>query len=539
MFGLEEYYNGLLIEAKSPEEIKKILEYQFVQGKGVPQNVLDYVFSIDPTNKKTYTRWVLMQWENSQNTIVEAVKNGKLQQLFNTFKERETSGLNLVSMPSIEKAMEYVKEPDPILDGNQDKSLPENQYEVVFNSAEWAIAVPHTFEADKKLGMGCKWCTAGAFGENDNSWWRKYSAIGPLWVNFDKREKEIGPKDRKEYPYKRYQFLFEFRNGYGEMMDANDCRINFEEINMPEDVIEFYRSKNPEYIKTLERCINYDNEDGAWQLDANDGWRDEDQAWEEYNEERYNLKIQVFDNLYLAPEQNDDMNLECPYRLYEEDDFSDSPVEGTFDKDNCIVDSCDDYALLKRTDGVYVFCDYEDYFVANFARDFDNVMILLNASLMIIVPESENENGWTVAKIRLNSYNGIADILVNGQITQLANEHSMNGLAIEVCYKGSTSITDNSHDSLNAIGMKKNDYKKYYEHCLLWYNGEQIVTIIPQDIPLDDMFTAVFENGRLLIQSSGKQYPLKNRFYEQKQITETFNRIYKSIIDAELHRYDD
>ena len=41
MFGFDEIYNDLLLEAKSPEEIKKILEYQFVQGKGVPQEILD------------------------------------------------------------------------------------------------------------------------------------------------------------------------------------------------------------------------------------------------------------------------------------------------------------------------------------------------------------------------------------------------------------------------------------------------------------------------------------------------------------------
>ena len=41
MFGFDEIYNDLLLEAKSPEEIKKILEYQFVQGKGIPQEILD------------------------------------------------------------------------------------------------------------------------------------------------------------------------------------------------------------------------------------------------------------------------------------------------------------------------------------------------------------------------------------------------------------------------------------------------------------------------------------------------------------------
>ena len=41
IYGLDEYYNGLIEEAKSPEEIKKVLEYQFVEGKGIPKDVVD------------------------------------------------------------------------------------------------------------------------------------------------------------------------------------------------------------------------------------------------------------------------------------------------------------------------------------------------------------------------------------------------------------------------------------------------------------------------------------------------------------------
>ena len=64
IYGLDEYYSGLIEEAKSPEEIKKILEYQFVQGKGVPRHVFVDIFNIDPTKKKSYTRWVLSHMSN-------------------------------------------------------------------------------------------------------------------------------------------------------------------------------------------------------------------------------------------------------------------------------------------------------------------------------------------------------------------------------------------------------------------------------------------------------------------------------------------
>ena len=86
MFGLDEIYIELLNEAKSPEEIRKILHYQFVDGKGVPEDIFESVLSVDPTKKKNYTRWVLMQWENSAKQISHAVKMGQIKELFDYFE---------------------------------------------------------------------------------------------------------------------------------------------------------------------------------------------------------------------------------------------------------------------------------------------------------------------------------------------------------------------------------------------------------------------------------------------------------------------
>ena len=120
MFGFDEIYNDLLLEAKSPEEIKKILEYQFVQGKGVPQEILDRVFAIDPTKKKTYTKWVLMQWEHEKENIASSLKNGRRAELFRYCQERANSGLNLLGMKSFESALDMLPDVDPILSKTDD-----------------------------------------------------------------------------------------------------------------------------------------------------------------------------------------------------------------------------------------------------------------------------------------------------------------------------------------------------------------------------------------------------------------------------------
>lgn len=345
LFGLDEMYNELLLEAKSPEEIKKILEYQFVQGKGVPQMVLDKIFEIDPTKKKTYTKWVLMQWGNEKDNIMQSLKDGHLQDMFKYFQERANNGLNLLGMKSFEEAMRVVPraEKDPIFTPipENEKDDPKNDFDIVYDSAEWRVAVPHTYQADEKLGEGCKWCTAGAFG-NGEYYFKTYSESGPLWINFDKRKSEIGWGNGIEYPYTRYQFCFE-HGARGEMMDSRDDRIKVSEMDIPQDVIDFYASKNPHYAEIL--TDDYD----------------EDAVWERYENERYEHTILLKEPVYshyelrLMPTYNEDnphIQDTDPYEMYNEDDTHDSIDGVQYPDESYIYDRCDGYAMaVMKSDG--------------------------------------------------------------------------------------------------------------------------------------------------------------------------------------------
>lgn len=345
MYGIEEMYEHLLLEAKSTEEIKKIYEYQFLP-KGVPQEVIDRVFEIDPTRKKSYTKWVLLQWGNSSKQILEALNNGRMEKMFHTFQERAGSGLQLAAMKNFDEAMSMLPDDDPIFNKEGDPDAPENQFDIVYDSPEWRIALPHTYEADKKLGQGCRWCTAGAFGDNDG-YWKRYSASGPLWVNFDKTKSEICPMDHKEYPYKRYQFCFEHGNWAGELMDSNDDRIDISNIGMPEGAIEFYREQNERYAEIIENGSEATTEE----------------RYEEYYDARaahsYTL-IQV-DNQYLdlMPEESDDYNMNfdgCEYYVYDTSWDSSDPVDWTeYDPDDCIAFSPNEDNRRHEDDDIYPF----------------------------------------------------------------------------------------------------------------------------------------------------------------------------------------
>lgn len=485
IYGLDEFYSGLIEEAKSPEEIKKILDYQFVQGKGVPREVLDSVFDIDPTKKKSYTRWVLMQYDRYGEEILKAIRSGKLERMFKTFKERasdsENGGLDLTNMESFEKAMEYVPDIDPCLTKEGDPNSPENDFDVIYDTDEWTIAVPHTYEANRKLGRGCRWCTAGAFGDNDY-YWNRYSPAGPIFVNYDRRHSEVAPKDHKEYPYTRYQFLFEWQNWAGELMDSNDERVDFETVDMPEDVIEFYGEQNPKYKDMIEN-----------------GSGDPQERWEDYNDDRVDMAITVLDgdseDLCLLPEQNDEMNLNTDYMLYSSDDFSDSYDTYYFSGPDSLVARGIDgkSALLKdiRDRYIYAWIDEDDYISVgkednHWVDPSGEVIFILGDNKLCIMPRNGHIDATTVI-VDLYKYFGdsyIGNVEINPQISQIAMDNGIEGYHGLVC---------------------EISFEDLY-HGLFMYDGYDAVTMIKKDIPQADMFEAVADNGNICIKGASFDY---------------------------------
>ena len=76
----------LLLEGKSPEEILSMLKYKF---KNVPENIIEQIFNLDPTKKKSYTQWVLTHWQDESRLIQDMIRNGKLKKVFDYIFERK------------------------------------------------------------------------------------------------------------------------------------------------------------------------------------------------------------------------------------------------------------------------------------------------------------------------------------------------------------------------------------------------------------------------------------------------------------------
>lgn len=233
----------LLLEGKSPEEILSMLKYKF---KNVPENIIEQIFNLDPTKKKSYTQWVLTHWQEESRLIQDMIRNGKLKKVFDYIFERKD--IQLQAYKTVKEmatallgATEEAIEVDDVDLLTKDSDGPENDFNIVFRSGNWIIAVPNTYQADAKLGVGSNWCTAGGNGNyNGKMYFDRYLADygGCYFVNFNTAASERG-EDGKVYPYKRYQFHFESK----QFMNIHDDPVNLEDIDMPQEAYEFYESK--------------------------------------------------------------------------------------------------------------------------------------------------------------------------------------------------------------------------------------------------------------------------------------------------------
>ena len=237
-------YERLIEEGRDPVEV---LRYKY---QDVPSRILDAVISIDPTKKKSYSQWVLSKWHDESGKISEYINDGRLQRLF-AFMHRQKA-VQAQSLPSVEGAVEMYVPNFPVWHKTEeptvwvanigkmvDSSLA-NDFDIVYQSNEWMVAVPNTYEAECQLGEGMHWCTANAFG-NGKSYYMQYLRDygGKYYVNIDLREGETSKDNGKEYPYTRYQFHFESN----QFMDQHDDPISFDSLSMPDDVCDFYESE--------------------------------------------------------------------------------------------------------------------------------------------------------------------------------------------------------------------------------------------------------------------------------------------------------
>jgi hypothetical protein len=442
----------------------------------VPEDIFNYVLDIDPTKKKSYTQWTLMQWPNKSELIKNLIENKKLNEIFSYFKKRAGDGLDLTKI-SLDKAVVNLPSYDPILwNKPNDES---GEYKIIYNTPEWVIAVPHSYEASKYLSTGCKWCTANAYG-NGEYYYKEYTRKGNLYINFDKRRSEVCPVDNKEYPYKRYQLMFE----EDEFKDSRNESFSLDEIDMPEEVIDFYGE------------ISEDYKDKLLYMDNLEALRDR------YDQERCNRAIYNENGLIVIPEyKHDDFHISeyDDYYVYNWDDLTDPIGSDPVDKEKPI------YRL------------YDSRHLVIFNQKALNRVVFYNSNNTYWSCGGELLKEWVIDTkigkigfVTTNSYHAILS-------------HNSKDYALEESFNDVVNI-NNIKDITPDIEIPGYNYGVFlqveYDNNIkgVLYvdmdNGYIDIRIL-KDIPDGDDFTFIEKNGEIYIHSKIQDYIVDGRCYNE------------------------
>lgn len=489
-------FERLIEEGKDPVEI---LKYKY---QDVPSDIIDHIISIDPTKKKSYSQWVLSKWNDESSSIVKYLKNGKLSRLFSFLKKQ--NAVQAKSFPSVAGAVEmYVpdypvwhksKEPTVYVDNIKKEVSSElaNDFDILYSSDEWMVIVPNTYEAECQLAEGMHWCTANAFG-NGKSYYRQYlnDYGGKYYVNVDLRKGETSHDNGKEYPYTRYQFHFE-SNQY---KDQYDNQIQIEDIDIPEELYEFYENEG---------------------YDLND-CRDEETIYEYYMEQRYNDGYCITPGLLMFPEFDHDYvyhepDADTEYFIFDDEDNED-PI---------------DYRAFKNPlhhNDVFVVQNPDRYYIMNDAKG-ERVILIRDINYR---ERGYNTREWGVYDL-IGDYVEVADCVFGITTNPAENKKAFCLFSTN----GNTYINniDIEADSDFKIELRGEDEEgncyietigKYHSLFVVSPDrgaGEFIECIVKADIPKNGERFVVNENG--VIEGKFKNYRLDGEYSEEEKNFEDY-----------------
>jgi predicted transcriptional regulator len=157
----------------------KSLAKQYVQQNKLSQEDFAKLLEIDPSTTKKYVGWMAKQWivnKQAPTFDIDSLRNTiREYHVYVTRGKAKTNDINRFN--TFADLHKEVDELNNSGDGVSDKDL-ENDYEIVLDNASFFIAVPHTHEASRKLGLSkfaFRDCSDGSGGK-DSSWCTTYKA---------------------------------------------------------------------------------------------------------------------------------------------------------------------------------------------------------------------------------------------------------------------------------------------------------------------------------------------------------------------------
>jgi hypothetical protein len=161
-----DFYIHLIVENR--KQAKELV----VQGKLKPEE-FEQLVGIDPSQTKKYTGWLAKQWVAKTVTDIDELRN-KIEEYDAFVKNGKAKTKDVYQFPSFADLKKEVDELNAA--GSESKSELRDDYEIIMDTDKLLIAVPHTHEASRYLGLSKFQYRDCEGGGKDSAWCTTYKA---------------------------------------------------------------------------------------------------------------------------------------------------------------------------------------------------------------------------------------------------------------------------------------------------------------------------------------------------------------------------
>ena len=161
-----DYYTHLI------QENRKVAKELVVQGKLSPEE-FELLQTIDPSQTKKYMGWMAKQWVAKNVTDIDQLRN-KIEEYDAFVKSGKAKTKDIFQFKSFADLKKEVDELNAM--GSESKSELRDDYEIVRDDDMVLIAVPHSHESSRYLGLSKFSYRDCEGGGKDSAWCTTYKA---------------------------------------------------------------------------------------------------------------------------------------------------------------------------------------------------------------------------------------------------------------------------------------------------------------------------------------------------------------------------
>ena len=154
------------------QESRKVAKELVVRGMLSPEE-FEQLQTIDPSQTKKYMGWMAKQWVTKSVTDIDELRN-KIEEYDAFVKSGKAKTKDIFQFKSFADLKKEVDELNAM--GSESKSELRDDYEIIMDDDKFLIAVPHTHEASRYLGLSKFQYRDCEGGGKDSAWCTTYKA---------------------------------------------------------------------------------------------------------------------------------------------------------------------------------------------------------------------------------------------------------------------------------------------------------------------------------------------------------------------------